>query len=456
MNRYFRFYRMDIEAREAMLDRMERLTELPLLLMSFIMIPLLLGPMLWELSATEDVVFSTLDKFIWALFAADLVIKLAVAPDRLRFVKRNWLEVLVVAVPFIRPLRLVRLFVFGTRAFVRSRRLVNVDFLLVYAIGMVAIAATIVTTVEAGHDTIESFPDALWWSMVTVTTVGYGDMTPVTPTGRAIAVFLMIGGIGLFGGLTANLASAIMKTEDTVEANVDLLLEEVRALRSQVVGLETTAEETARSLQAPTEPQGFSLSGAANIIRERLTGAVSRLIPRPTQQVEVESRSEDMPDAQTFRQAWGKFATGVSVVTTVQEDGSVHGMTANGINSVSLDPLLVLVCVGHTATSYPLISEVRRFAINILGEDQQPVAEYYARPTDQKTGDLDVSFTHTEHGSATVDGSLVHMDCRVVTEHEAGDHTIFIAEVEEIEIGDGKPLLYYEGRFSSLANGSQD
>ena len=200
------------------------------MLLSFIMIPLLLGPMLWELSATEDVVFSTLDKFIWALFAADLVIKLAVAPDRLRFVKRNWLEVLVVAVPFIRPLRLVRLFVFGTRAFVRSRRLVNVDFLLVYAIGMVAIAATIVTTVEAGHDTIESFPDALWWSMVTVTTVGYGDMTPVTPTGRAIAVFLMIGGIGLFGGLTANLASAIMKTEDTVEANVDLLLEEVRAL----------------------------------------------------------------------------------------------------------------------------------------------------------------------------------------------------------------------------------
>ena len=456
MNRYFRFYRMDIEAREAMLVRMERLTELPLLLLSFIMIPLLLGPILWDLSATEDVVFSTLDVFIWALFAADLVIKLAVAPDKLRFVKRNWLEVLVVAVPFIRPLRLVRLFVFGTRAFVRSRRLVNVDFLLVYAIGMVAIAATIVTTVEAGHDTIESFPDALWWSMVTVTTVGYGDMTPVTPTGRAVAVFLMIGGIGLFGGLTANLASAIMKTEDTVEANVDLLLEEVRALRSQVGGLATTAEETARSLQAPAESQGFSLAGAANIIRERLTGAVSRLIPRPTRQVEVEPRSEDMPDAQTFRQAWGKFATGVSVVTTVQSDGDVHGMTANGINSVSLDPLLVLVCVGHTATSYPLIREVGRFAINILDEDQQQVAEYYARPTDEKTGDLDVSFSLTERGAATVDGSLVHMDCRVVTEHVAGDHTIFIAEVEEIEIGDGKPLLYYEGRFSSLANGTQD
>ena len=456
MNRYLPFNTMDVEAREAMLDRIERLTELPLLLLSFIMIPLLLGPMLWDLSETEDLVFSTLDVFIWAVFAADLAVKLAIAPDRLRFVKRNWLEVLVVAVPFIRPLRLVRLFVFGTRAFVRSRRLVNVDFLLVYAIGMVIIAATIVTAAEADKDTIDSFPDALWWSMVTVTTVGYGDMTPVSPTGRAIAVFLMIGGIGLFGGLTANLASAIVKTEDTSEAKVDLLLREVRTLRSQVGGLETTAEETARSIQTSAEPQGFSLQGAANIIRERLSGAMSRLRSRSTTKAEDESRSEDMPDSQTFRQAWGKFATGVSVVTTVQEDGSVHGMTANGISSVSLDPPLVLVCVGHTAASYPLIREAKRFAINIMNEDQRPLAEYYARPSDQKTGELDVSFTHTERGVATVDGSLAHMDCRVVSEHEAGDHTIFIAEVEEIEIGDGKPLLYYEGRFSSLADGSQD
>ncbi len=456
MTRNFRFYIMDVEARESMLLRLERLTELPLLLLSFIMIPLLLGPMLWDLSPTEDLVFSTLDKFIWAVFAIDLAVKLAISTDRFRFVKRNWLEVLVVALPFIRPLRLVRLFAFGTRAFVRSRRLVNVDFLLVYAIGMVIIAATIVTAAEAGQDTIESFPDALWWSMVTVTTVGYGDMTPASPTGRAIAIFLMIGGIGLFGGLTANLASALMRTEDRVEANVELLLAEMRALRGQVGGLETTAEQTARSIQSTAETQGFSLLAAANIIRGRLSGAVSWLRPRQTPQAEDESKGEDMPDPQTFRQAWGKFATGVSVVTTVEQDGSVHGMTANGINSVSLDPLLALVCVGHAAASYPLIKQSRRFAINILGEDQQPVAEYYARPTDEKTGDLDVSFTHTQRGSATVDGSLAHMDCRVVTEHEAGDHTIFIGEVEEIEIGDGKPLLYYEGRFSSLANGSQE
>ena len=205
-----------------------------------------------------------------------------------------------------------------------------------------------------------------------------------------------------------------MKTEDTAEAKVDLLLREVRTLRSQVGTLETTAEQTARSVQSSAEPQGFSLQGAANIIRGRLSGVMSRLRPSKARQIEVEPRSEDMPDAQTFRQAWGKFASGVSVVTTVEPDGNVHGMTANGINSVSLDPLLVLVCVGHTASSYPLIREVRRFAINIMNEDQRPLAEYYARPSDQKTGDLDVSFTHTERGAATVDGSLAHMDCRVV------------------------------------------
>lgn len=454
MNRFLIFRNMDMAVREAMLQRLERLTELPLLLLSFAMIPLLLGPVMWELSTNEETLFFTLDVFIWAIFAADLVAKLAIAPDRLGYARRHWLEVLIVLIPFIRPLRILRLVVFGARAFGGARRLVNVDFLLVYAIGMVIIAATFVTSFERGHDSITSFPDALWWSFVTVTTVGYGDLSPVTPAGRAIAIVLMLVGIGLFGGLTANLASAIVKSEDNVEEKVDTLLEEVRELRTQVVSLETTTEGTVQrtSPGSPSILQGFSLPGAANIIRGRLSGAFGRLRSggrRATQA--TESRGEDMPDAQTFRQAWGKFATGVSIVTTADSDGSVHGMTANGINSVSLDPLLVLVCAGHTTTSYPLIRDSRRFAINILSEDQQAIAEYYARPTDQKTGDLDIAISRTERGGYIVDGSLAQMDCRVVTEHEAGDHTIFIGEVEEINVGDGRPLLFFEGRFGQIA-----
>ena len=454
MNRFLIFRTMDMQAREAMLQRVERLTELPLLLLSFAMIPLLLGPIMWELSDYDESLFFTLDVFIWAIFAADLIVKLAIAPNRIAYARRHWLEVLIVLIPFIRPLRILRLVVFGARAFGGARRLVNVDFLLVYAIGMVIIAATFVTSVERGHDSITSFPDALWWSFVTVTTVGYGDLSPVTPIGRAIAIVLMLVGIGLFGGLTANLASAIVKSEDNVEDKVDSLLEEIRELRTQVGELGTTTEAAVQRVEPgrPSILQGFSLPGAANIIRGRLSGAFSRIRggrQQPDQAIEI--RGVDMPDAQTFRQAWGKFATGVSIVTTADTDGSVHGMTANGINSVSLDPLLVLVCAGHTTASYPLIRDSRRFAINILSEDQQDVAEYFARPTDQKTGDVDVAITQTERGGYLVDGSLAQMDCRVVTEHEAGDHTIFIGEVEEISVGDGRPLLFFEGRFGQIA-----
>ena len=463
MNRFLIFRTMNIEAREAMLQRVERLTELPLLLLSFAMIPLLLGPLMWDLSDYDESLFFTLDVFIWAIFAADLIVKLAVAPDKFGYARRHWLEVLIVLIPFIRPLRILRLFVFGARAFGGARRLVNVDFLLVYAIGMVIIAATFVTSFEQGHDSITSFPDALWWSFVTVTTVGYGDLSPVTPMGRAIAIVLMLVGIGLFGGLTANLASAIVESEDNVEGKVDALLDEVRELRTQVgeLGTPTTGAVEGAASPGPSILQGFSLPGAANIIRGRLSGAFSRLSRRRApadggsqQSVEaVEPRGEDMPDAQTFRQAWGKFATGVSIVTTADSDGSVHGMTANGINSVSLDPLLVLVCAGHTTTSYPLIRDSQRFAINILSEDQQAIAEYYARPTDHKTGDLDIGISQTERGGYVVDGSLAQMDCRVVTEQEAGDHTIFIGEVEEINVADGRPLLFFEGRFGQIAEG---
>ena len=158
MNRFLIFRTMDVQAREAMLQRVERLTELPLLLLSFAMIPLLLGPILWDQSAVEETLFFTLDVFIWAIFAADLIAKLAIAPNRIAYARRHWLEVLIVVIPFIRPLRIVRLFVFGARAFGGARRLVNVDFLLVYAIGMVIIAATFVTSFERGHDSITSFP----------------------------------------------------------------------------------------------------------------------------------------------------------------------------------------------------------------------------------------------------------------------------------------------------------
>ena len=222
--------------RDALLIKIERITELPLLLLSFVMIPLIIGPLLWDLSAIEGNIFTTLDVFIWAIFTSDLIIKVLLSTNRLRYIKTHWLEVAIVILPFFRPLRLLRLFIFGSRAFVGVRRLTNVDFILVYGLGLVIVAATLVRTVEYGapNALITNFQEALWWSVVTVTTVGYGDFAPVTAMGRSIGFVLMVGGIAIFSGVTANLASFFVTPNVGNGSSHDKLILEIRELRKQI------------------------------------------------------------------------------------------------------------------------------------------------------------------------------------------------------------------------------
>ena len=234
--------RPDISQREALLLRIERITEAPLLILSFVMIPLLIGPFFWELSPQEENLFLTLDSFIWALFAVDLSIKTAIAPHRLPYIRRHWLEVLVVVVPFFRPLRIIRIFIFGSRAWLGFRRLVHVDFLLVYGIGLVIIASTVMASVEGGERaSINSFADALWWAVVTITTVGYGDMVPVTVAGKAMATVLMLGGVAFFSGVTANLASFLVKGSDVEKKALSQLSKEIESLRGELARLRRDA-----------------------------------------------------------------------------------------------------------------------------------------------------------------------------------------------------------------------
>lgn len=244
MKKLARLHTPDVSQREALLHRIERLTELPLLVLAFAMIPFLIGPLLWDLSPDEEAIFVALDTFIWAVFAVDLIIKVAVAPHRIAYLRRHWLEVLVVVVPFFRPLRLLRIFLFGSRAWVGVRRLVNVDFLFVYGLGLVIIAATVVASVEGGENaSIHSFSDALWWAVVTITTVGYGDMVPVTAAGRAIGFILMFGGIAFFSGITANLASFLVRGQDTHRKALTQLLTEVEAMRQEFAKLRGDASQ---------------------------------------------------------------------------------------------------------------------------------------------------------------------------------------------------------------------
>ena len=145
------------------LNRFEHLTALPLLLLSFAIIPLLVGPRCWELPDAREQLFFTLEIFIWPVFAADLILKVIVAPHRLRYIPRHLLEAKVVLVPWFRPLRIIRVFLFGFREVMGVRRMIQVDLFLVYAMGLVIIAATIVTSVEiTASSQITSFEDALW------------------------------------------------------------------------------------------------------------------------------------------------------------------------------------------------------------------------------------------------------------------------------------------------------
>ena len=153
-----------------------------------------------------------------------------------------------------------------------------------------------------------------------------------------------------------------------------------------------------------------------------------------------------------FRQALGCFATGVTVIT-VDYEGQVQGMTANAFASVSLDPPLVLVCVDHRARTHAHLHAKKRFGVNVLAEDQQNISEYYARAA-QDHGhaerDAGAHFDRTAHGTPVLNGALAYLECRLHTAQDAGDHTIFIAEVEEVVVRDGDPLLYYRAQYRNI------
>jgi len=147
------------------------------------------------------------------------------------------------------------------------------------------------------------------------------------------------------------------------------------------------------------------------------------------------------------------FATGVTVVT-VDDNGRVHGMTANAFTSVSLEPQLVLVCVDHKAQTHAHLTARKRFGINVVSEKQSAVSEHYADPernpaTAERSG---ARFDRTAHGTPVLHGALAYFECRLQDARDAGDHTIFIAEVEDVVVGEGNPLLFFRSDYHSIGS----
>jgi len=152
----------------------------------------------------------------WTVFVADYLVRLVLSGQGPRFVRRHWLDTVVVVLPLLRPLRIV-----NTYAAVQRRRdqprLSLYGRVMAYAglastlLGFAAALAVYQAERDAPGATIRTFGDSVWWACSALTTVGYGDVTPVTPTGRVIAVFLMVGGLALLGAVTGSFSTWLIQ-----------------------------------------------------------------------------------------------------------------------------------------------------------------------------------------------------------------------------------------------------
>ena len=153
-------------------------------------------------------------------------------------------------------------------------------------------------------------------------------------------------------------------------------------------------------------------------------------------------------DADLFRSVLGRFSTGITIVTVRDHNGRDHGMTVSAFSSLSLDPPLVLVCIGNDATMSETMQAAESFGINILNANQEALSRRFAGPIDDRfTG---VPRTHGALGNVLLDDVLASLECRVIARHPAGDHVIVVGEVDSGVVRDGKPLLYYRGGYAQL------
>lgn len=149
-------------------------------------------------------------------------------------------------------------------------------------------------------------------------------------------------------------------------------------------------------------------------------------------------------DDRLFRDAMGKFATGVTVILTELNE-EVHGMTANAFMSVSLSPKLVVISIKENARMLSKIQQSKNFSVNILAAEQENISRIFAG----QLKDQQVTFDKLAN-LAVIPGALAQISCDVKAEYIEGDHTLFIGEVKDIVVNEGNPLLFYAGKYRSL------
>jgi voltage-gated potassium channel len=225
--------------------------------LAIVWLPVLIVPLVTHLSPGVAATFNGIDYTLWALFVVEYLVKLGLSPSRWGFVRSHLLDLLVIAVPLLRPvrvlraLRLVRAGAVTGGGLGRAKRLLTEHGLQYVLLATVVIvfagaAAELGFERQAVGSNIHSYGDAVWWAVVTVTTVGYGDRYPVTAGGRGVAVVLMLTGIGLLGVITANVAAFFVSKHDVAERRrMDALedrLQRIEGLLEVIAGRTAVAD----------------------------------------------------------------------------------------------------------------------------------------------------------------------------------------------------------------------
>ena len=224
------YHTMNSHRREELFQKFERASELPLLVLSVLFVPILIVPFAVELDGPLMNTVDTLDWVIWAIFAQELMIRTYLSPSRIKFLRTHPFDILIVVLPLLRPLRLLRTvralrmlrairllatlgFIGNTFRRIASRK--GVQLSLVFALLAFIVSAILLNEAERGNSSeIDSLGTALWWAVATITNVGAGDITPVTPFGKGIGVFLMISGVSVFTSLAGNVAAVLLEDTD--------------------------------------------------------------------------------------------------------------------------------------------------------------------------------------------------------------------------------------------------